>query len=118
MESSLAFLPRATAHAVRSAAQAVAATRSDAPPDDLLRRLRAIAGIDESAVEYVAMRALNDSDALPVESPELRRALPGITSAQELRRRAESWKPWRAYAAVLLMGVPGRSVAPDSIVSS
>jgi AraC family transcriptional regulator of adaptative response / DNA-3-methyladenine glycosylase II len=103
-ESRLTFLPRSTADAIRSAAQAVVAVRPDAPPDDLLRRLRGIAGVDESAIEYVAMRALNDSDALPAESPELRGALGDIVSTPELLRHAEMWKPWRGYAAVLLMG--------------
>jgi AraC family transcriptional regulator of adaptative response / DNA-3-methyladenine glycosylase II len=103
-ESGLAFLPPATAAAIRSAAQAVAAVRSNAPPDDLLRRLRAIEGVAGSAIEYIAMRALNDSDALPAGIPELRSALAGMASTPELLRHAENWKPWRSYAAVLLMG--------------
>lgn len=102
-ESQLTFLPRATADAIRSAAQAVAALRPNAPPDDLLRRLRAIAGVDESTIEYVAMRALNDSDALPTQSLELRGTLGNASSTPELLRHAEIWKPWRGYAAVLLL---------------
>ena len=102
-ESQLTFLPRATADAIRSAARAVAALRPNAPPDDLLRTLRAIAGVDESTIEYVAMRALNDSDALPTESLELRGTLGDVSSTPELLRHAEIWKPWRGYAAVLLL---------------
>ena len=105
------FLPRATAEAVRSAARAVAAVRSNAPPDDLLLRLRAIEGVDDAVMQYVAMRALNDSDALPAEVADLSSAFDGIPARQELSRRAEAWKPWRAYAAMLLMcaGRPGVS---------
>jgi AraC family transcriptional regulator of adaptative response / DNA-3-methyladenine glycosylase II len=103
-DSGLDFLPRATAEAIRSAAQAIAAARTNELPDDLLLRLRAIRGVDESAIEYVAMRGLNDSDALPAESPDLRAALEEMSSDGELLQRAETWKPWRAYAAVLLMG--------------
>lgn len=103
-ESHLTFLPRATADAIRSAAQAVAAVRPNSPPDDLLRRLRTIEGVDGSAIEYIAMRALNDSDALPAESPELRGALGNMAGVPEFRRHAEIWKPWRGYAAMLLMG--------------
>lgn len=114
MDSNLSFLPRSTADAIRSAAQAVAAARSNAPPDDLLRKLRAIKGVGESAIEYVAMRALNDSDALPADIPELRGALGEISSTQELLRHAERWKPWRAYAAVLLMGAESRILAASS----
>lgn len=113
-DSSLAFLPRSTAEAIRSAAQAIVAARANAPPDDLLLRLRAISGINESTVEYVAMRALSDSDALPVESPELRAALAEISSTRELLQRTETWKPWRAYAAVLLMGAGSASLAASS----
>lgn len=113
-DSSLDFLPRATAEAIRSAAQAVAAARANAPPDDLLLRLRAIKGVDESSIEYVAMRGLNDSDALPAESPELSGALTALSGARELLRHAEAWKPWRAYAAVLLIGAGDDGLAARS----
>lgn len=103
-DRSLGFLPRSTADAVRSAAQAVAAVRSNAPPDELLLKLRAIKSLDESTIEHVAMRALNDSDAFPVADPELRSALTRIAGKREVLQYAERWKPWRAYAAVLLMG--------------
>jgi AraC family transcriptional regulator, regulatory protein of adaptative response / DNA-3-methyladenine glycosylase II len=89
-DNRLEFLPRATAGVIRCAARAVAAVRSDAPPDDLLLRLRALEGVGDAVIEYVAMRALNHSDALP---PDL----------ADLPFRAEAWKPWRAYAAMLLM---------------
>lgn len=110
-ESSLDFLPRSIAGVVRSGAQAVAAVRPHAPPEDLLVRLRAVTGVDESAVEYVAMRVLNDSDAFPADSPELCGALGVTSSTRELLQRAERWKPWSAYAAVLLMGTGGQSLA-------
>jgi AraC family transcriptional regulator of adaptative response / DNA-3-methyladenine glycosylase II len=92
-ESALGFLPRSTADALRAAAQTVAGLRSNAPPDDLLAKLRATKGVGEAAIEYVAMRALNDSDALPADLMELRVACD----------RAEGWKPWRAYGAMLLL---------------
>jgi AraC family transcriptional regulator of adaptative response / DNA-3-methyladenine glycosylase II len=114
-ESSLGFLPRSVAGVIRSAAQAVAAVRPNAPPDDLLSRLRAVKGVEDSAVEYTAMRALNDSDALPAEDPELRSAVGGISSTRELLERAERWKPWSAYAAILLMAAAGQSLAPRSV---
>jgi AraC family transcriptional regulator, regulatory protein of adaptative response / DNA-3-methyladenine glycosylase II len=113
-DGSLGFLPRAAADCIRSAAQAVAAARPNAPADDLIRELRAIEGVDESALEYIAMRVLNDSDALPAEDPELRGALREISDTPELLRRAQRWKPWRAYAAVLLMGRSGQSLAAGS----
>ena len=113
-DCSLEFLPQATAATIRSAAQVIAAARANAPPDDLLLRLRAISGVDESAIEYVAMRALSDSDALPAESPDLRNALGEMSSTRELFLHAEIWKPWRAYAAVLLMGAGSDKPAAGS----
>lgn len=110
-DSRMDFLPRATADAVRSAARAVAAVRSNAPPDDLLVRLRAVKGVDDTVMQYVAMRALNDSDALPAEVADLSSAFDETPSSRDLLRHAEAWKPWRAYAAMLLMsaGRPGTS---------
>jgi AraC family transcriptional regulator, regulatory protein of adaptative response / DNA-3-methyladenine glycosylase II len=102
-ESRLDFLPRSAADAIRSAAQAVAAVRSNAPPDELLVKLRPIKGVDDAVIQYVAMRALNDSDALPAELAELRSAADEMLGSEELSRRAEAWKPWRAYASMLLM---------------
>jgi len=102
-DNPLDFLPRSTADVIRSAARAVAAVRPNAPPDDLLLKLRALKGVGDAAIEYVAMRALNHSDALPGDLAELRRACGEAPSPRELSLRAEAWKPWRSYAAMLLM---------------
>lgn len=102
-DSPLGSLPRSTADAIRGAARAVTSLRSNAPPDDLLVKLRAVGGMGDAAIEYVAMRALNDSDALPADIMELCAASDEELDPRELRRRAEAWKPWRAYGAMLLM---------------
>lgn len=115
-DSPLDFLPRATADAIRGAARAVTSLRPNAPPDDLLVKLRAVKGVDDAAIEYVAMRALNDSDALPGEVVELRDAWGEALDCEELSRRAEAWKPWRAYAAMLLM-CTGHAAATHATVS-
>jgi AraC family transcriptional regulator of adaptative response / DNA-3-methyladenine glycosylase II len=74
--------------------------------DDFCRSLVAIKGIGEWTAQYVAMRALKDPDAFPhsdlgllraFDAPDAERMLP-----KELKARAESWRPWRAYAALLL----------------
>jgi len=112
-ESRLDFLPRSTADVIRSAAQAVAAVRWNSPPDELLVKLRALRGVGDWVVQYVAMRALNDSDALPAGLAELRSAFDETPDAQELSRRAEAWKPWRAYASILFMcagRMPGKAL--------
>ncbi len=66
-----------------------------------LDTLRAIPGIGDWTAQYVAMRALNEPDAFPSGDLVLRR-MAGDCSARELERRSESWRPWRAYAVMLL----------------
>jgi AraC family transcriptional regulator of adaptative response / DNA-3-methyladenine glycosylase II len=63
--------------------------------------LRAIPGIGDWTAQYVAMRALNEPDAFPSGDLVLRR-MAGDCSARELERRSERWRPWRAYAVMLL----------------
>jgi AraC family transcriptional regulator of adaptative response / DNA-3-methyladenine glycosylase II len=46
------------------------------------------------------MRVLRDPDAFPVDDWVVKQRV-GATSAA-LRRRAETWRPWRAYAVMYL----------------
>ena len=89
---------------VRRVAGAAAAGQIDfdaaADPDAFREDLVALRGIGDWTAQYVAMRALKDPDAFPAADLGLIRALGG--SAAELRIRAEFWRPWRAYAAMLL----------------
>jgi AraC family transcriptional regulator of adaptative response / DNA-3-methyladenine glycosylase II len=68
--------------------------------------LTAIRGIGEWTAQYVAMRALKDPDAFPASDLGLLRAFdqPGQKRLRpaELKQRADAWRPWRAYAALLL----------------
>ena len=53
-----------------------------------------------------ALRALGDPAASPAGDLALRKPLASPRlSARELERRAEAWRPWRAYAAQLLWSV-------------
>ncbi len=67
----------------------------------LLARLVEISGIGKWTAQYVAMRSLGESDAFPSGDLGLLHAL-GLRSSAELEKRAESWKPWRAYATMYL----------------
>ncbi len=69
--------------------------------EDFLTRLSRVRGVGKSTAQYVAMRALNEPDAFPSGDRGLQRAL-GVRSSRELERRAEAWRPWRAYAAMYL----------------
>ena len=72
--------------------------------EPLLDRLREIPGIGSWTAQYIAMRALGEPDAFPSGDLGLRRAV-GLQVARELERRAELWRPWRAYAAMYLWTV-------------
>ena len=63
--------------------------------------LTACQGIGDWTAEYIAMRALGEPDAFPRGDLVLRRLAGGLT-ARALDRRSDAWRPWRAYAAMLL----------------
>jgi AraC family transcriptional regulator of adaptative response / DNA-3-methyladenine glycosylase II len=63
--------------------------------------LETIPGIGRWTTEYIAMRALGGPDAFPAGDLVLRR-MAGNCSARELDDRSRAWKPWRAYAVMLL----------------
>ncbi len=99
----LGILPRRAA-AVRALARAVADNPMLLSPDgdhsDVRAALVAIPGIGPWTAEYVAMRSLGDPDAFPAGDLALARAA-GL-DARALASRAETWRPWRAYAALHL----------------
>ena len=79
---------------------------------DFLRRLCEIPGIGEWTAQYIAVRALGEPDAFPSSDLGLLRAL-SLSSSRDLERRAEPWRPWRAYAAMYLWRLavePGNQV--------
>lgn len=99
-------LPASRARALGDLASQVASgeLRFDADPQEVRRQLLAVKGIGPWTIEYVAMRALGDRDAFPASDLGLRKAIdkaepPG---AAELKAMAEAWRPFRAYAAILL----------------
>jgi AraC family transcriptional regulator of adaptative response / DNA-3-methyladenine glycosylase II len=63
--------------------------------------LRSVPGIGRWTAEYAAMRALNEPDAFPSGDLVLRRMAGGCPPGA-LERRAEAWRPWRAYAVMAL----------------
>jgi 3-methyladenine DNA glycosylase/8-oxoguanine DNA glycosylase len=90
-------MPAARARALRALAGAVADGLRLDPPLDLVAtraELLALPGFGPWTVEYIAMRALRDRDAWPGTDLWLRRLADG--------RAAERWRPWRAYAAMVL----------------
>jgi AraC family transcriptional regulator of adaptative response / DNA-3-methyladenine glycosylase II len=57
-----------------------------------------VPGIGAWTAEYIAMRGYHWPDAFPATDLGIRNALPGLDAATV----AESWRPWRAYAAIHL----------------
>ncbi|MBS0261427.1 MAG: helix-turn-helix domain-containing protein [Planctomycetes bacterium] len=75
-------------------------------PEAVMARLTEMPGIGEWTAQYIAMRALQWPDAFPAGDLGLLRGT-GETTAARLRRRAEGWRPWRAYAAMLVWTLGG-----------
>jgi AraC family transcriptional regulator of adaptative response / DNA-3-methyladenine glycosylase II len=94
-------LPRKRAEALGSLARSVATGALDLESRPAVQRLCELAGIGEWTAQYIGMRAFGEPDAFPASDLGLRRAA-GDISVSELLRRAESWRPWRAYAAIHL----------------
>lgn len=94
------------AQTIRGLARAVAAGElvfdPAGDPETLAAKLRSIRGIGDWTAQYIAMRALKYPDAFPATDLGLSRA--AALGAAELAERAEAWRPWRAYAAMLLWG--------------
>ncbi len=92
------------AQTVKSFATAVAEGKirldPGADPDRVRNALIALPGIGEWTAEYILLRAAGWPDAFPATDCGLVKAT-GL-SPTALRLRAENWRPWRGYAAILL----------------
>lgn len=101
-------ITRARAATIRGLAQAVLdgrlAFRSEQPLEAFERDLVSLPGIGPWTTHYIAMRALAQPDAFPAADLILRRtAGQGRTlSTRELEAMSQAWRPWRAYAVMLL----------------
>jgi AraC family transcriptional regulator of adaptative response / DNA-3-methyladenine glycosylase II len=76
-----------------------------ADPDETIGALLEVDGIGPWTAEYVRMRALRDPDAFPAGDLGVRRAFAKLgldPTPRAIAARADSWRPWRAYATMLL----------------
>ena len=113
-------MPRARIQALQSLAQAhvddpsLFSVRRDL--DQAIEQLCALRGIGEWTAQYIAMRELRESDAFPVGDVALLRALANLSGArmtpQDMLKRAERWRPWRAYATIHLWASLANARAP------
>jgi len=103
-------MPRARAATIVELARATAADptllHTSASLDSAIARLTALPGIGPWTAHYIAMRAVREPDAFPASDLVIRQQLSddGATPAREsaVLRRAEAWRPWRAYATMYL----------------
>ena len=93
------------ATAIRRIARAVARRELDLQPgpdpEAVASALQTFPGIGDWTAQYIAMRALRWPDAFPAADLGLLKAV-GMDSVPRLREAAETWRPWRAYAAMYL----------------
>ena len=98
-------LTRSRAETISALARAVAEDRLHLHWSEQIgalgNQLRALPGIGEWTVQYLAMRALRWPDAFPAGDLGLKKAL-GEAHVANVLKRAEAWRPWRAYAAIHL----------------
>jgi AraC family transcriptional regulator of adaptative response / DNA-3-methyladenine glycosylase II len=100
-------MPRARNEALRALADAVVADPQLFRPlgsvEESIQKLRNIRGVGEWTAQYIALRAIRETDAFPATDIGLIRGIAALDGAAlnstEFLNRAESWRPWRAYAA-------------------
>jgi AraC family transcriptional regulator, regulatory protein of adaptative response / DNA-3-methyladenine glycosylase II len=117
-------MPKARAAAIAGVAAAIGADERLLDPRcdlaEAVARLREIPGVGEWTAQYIAMRALGESDAFLAGDVAVQRRFVSRgrrPSAAELLERAESWRPWRAYA-VLHLWMAHADIQPVSLRKS
>jgi AraC family transcriptional regulator of adaptative response / DNA-3-methyladenine glycosylase II len=107
----------ARARTIRQLAQRVVAGTLAFDSPAALQSLREIAGIGDWTAQYIAMRALRNPDAFPSGDLVLRR-MAGDCSARALEAQSERWRPWRAYAVILLWQAANDKTAASRIATA
>ena len=97
-------MPGVRARAIPTLARAVLEGRvrldGSQPLEDAVAALREVPGVGDWTAQLIALRALGEPDAFPAADLGLCHALQ--LSPREIEKRAESWRPWRAYAAAAI----------------
>ena len=101
---------RSRAQTIRDVARAAVAGDlvfdASQPLEEFRKALLSVKGIGDWTAEYVMMRALKQPDAFPASDLGLLRAFDDECGRRmrpaELVARSEAWRPWRAYAAMLI----------------
>jgi AraC family transcriptional regulator of adaptative response / DNA-3-methyladenine glycosylase II len=116
-------MPGARLSSLKALAEAVVAEPNLFRPfgtiEEAIGRLRSIRGVGEWTAQYIALRALRETDAFPATDIGLLRGAEKIDGTRPtsagLLTRAESWRPWRAYAAQHLWAADGPLSVPQIV---
>jgi AraC family transcriptional regulator of adaptative response / DNA-3-methyladenine glycosylase II len=103
-------ITRGRASTIRRVASALSAGELDVAattgPTEFADALLSLKGVGPWTVEYVLLRAMKDPDAFPASDLGVIKALSRDSGTRlpvkDIAQRAERWRPWRAYAALLL----------------
>ena len=102
-------LTRNKAAAIAALAQAVVSgtleLEKTSALDTFIKQCTDLRGIGEWTAQTIAMRGLGDADAFPASDLGIVKALSGAGQPfkpAHIRKIAGRWRPWRAYAAMLL----------------
>jgi AraC family transcriptional regulator, regulatory protein of adaptative response / DNA-3-methyladenine glycosylase II len=112
-------MPAARLRAVKAVAEAAMADADLFHPcrdmNETISKFKEIPGVGEWTAHYIALRANRETDAFPASDVGLLRGAAALhgqkTSPADLMARAESWRPWRAYAAQHLWSADGDRTA-------
>ena len=109
-------LTTSRATALKSLACAVADGSVDLnrSSEEVMSALTALSGFGDWTAQYVALRGLGEPDAFPASDLVLRRVAAGGQAPLTLKAiesMADSWRPWRGYAAFHLWRAAGETVS-------
>lgn len=118
-------MPKTRLLALKAVAEATVANPNLFHPlgrlEETIARLKMIRGVGEWTANYIALRALRESDAFPAADLGLLRGAASINGTKvdpaSLLIRAESWRPWRAYAAQHLWAAAGSAGDNNSLIA-
>lgn len=118
-------MPAARLATLRAIAEAAVADPNLFRPfggvEETVARLKAIRGIGEWTAQYIALRAVREMDAFPATDIGLLRGAASIEGTKvtpaNLLGRAESWRPWRAYAAQHLWAADGSVLTNNPVTA-
>ena len=117
-------MPGARRAALKALAEAAVADPNLFRPfgtlEEAIARFRTIRGVGEWTAQYIALRALRETDAFPASDLGLLRGAAAKDGTRPtpagLLDRAEPWRPWRAYAAQHLWasGAPADAISRNA----